>query len=173
MQRTSIWAWLAGLCLATVLLPALAQKRMALVIGNSDYAHESTLRNPVNDAALMSRTLRAQGFQVEERRNLGKTEMDLALIRFIRESAGADSAVVNYAGHGAQPLNGGRNYLLPVDAKVDNDDTLEAYGIAADRIVEQMERQANPAKLRLVVLDACRNNRLVGKARSSVRGRRA
>lgn len=61
----------------------------------------------------------------------------------MRESAGADSAVFYYAGHGAQPINGGRNYLLPVDARVAGDDTLDT-----DRIDEQLERRANPPKLR-------------------------
>ena len=161
------------LCLALLLslvsLPAHA-KRVALVLGNGDYSSESKLANPVNDARLMARTLRELGFSVEEKTNLSKRDMELALARFVREAAGADSAVLFYAGHGAQPLKGGRNYLLPVDAKVSGDDTLEADGIAADKVVEQLESGANPARLRLVILDACRNNRLSGSGRSSVRG---
>lgn len=149
---------------------AWAQKRMALVIGNADYLHESKLGNPANDARLISRTLRGLGFTVEEKLNLRQREMTLAIGRFVRESAGADTALLYYAGHGMQPLNGGRNYLLPVDANIDSDDALEADAIPADRIVEQLERQANPARLRLVVLDACRNNRQAGRARSGVRG---
>jgi hypothetical protein len=162
--------WLLALCLATLLSPAWALKRVALVIGNSKYAVESRLANPVNDAQLIARTLRGQGFTVDIKTDLPKRAMELAIASFVRQSAGADSAVLYYAGHGAQPANGGRNFLLPVDARVDGDDTLETDGIAADRIVEQMERSANPAKIRLVVLDACRNNRMAGKTRSSVRG---
>jgi formylglycine-generating enzyme required for sulfatase activity len=161
---------LLALCLALLLTPTWAQKHVALVIGNSAYAVESSLTNPVNDAQLMARTLVAQGFAVDVKTDLPKRAMELAIASFVRRSAGADSAVLYYAGHGAQPANGGRNFLLPVDAKVEGDDTLETDGIAADRIVEQMERSANPAKIRLVVLDACRNNRMAGKTRSGVRG---
>lgn len=143
---------------------------MALVIGNADYLHESKLGNPANDARLISRTLRGLGFTVEEKLNLRQREMTLAVGRFVRESAGADTALLYYAGHGMQPLSGGRNYLLPVDANIDSDDALDADAIPADRIVEQLERQANPARLRLVVLDACRNNRQASRARSGVRG---
>lgn len=176
-QGRGHWHWLGWLrftpllLLAALWLPSLAQaQRVALVIGNSNYTVESKLPNPVNDARLMASTLRGLGFTVEELNNLAKRDMELAIARFVRQSSGADSAVLYYAGHGAQPLNGGRNYLLPIDARIEGDDTLETDGIVADRIVEQMERQAKPAKLRLVVLDACRNNRLAGKARSSVRG---
>ncbi len=167
----SAWQWGGALVLALLLFPLNAQaKRVALVIGNSNYTVESKLPNPVNDAQLMARTLKGLGFVVDERANLTKRDMELAIARFVRDSAGADSAVFYYAGHGAQPLNGGRNYLLPVDARVEGDDTLDADGIVADRIVEQLERSANPPKLRLVILDACRNNRLAGKSRSTVRG---
>jgi len=147
-----------------------AERRVALVIGNSDYAAESKLPNPANDAQLIARTLKSQGFAVDVKIDLPKRAMELAIAAFVRQSAGADSAVLYYAGHGAQPSRGGRNYLLPVDARVEGDDTLETDGIAADRIVEQMERSDNPARIRLVVLDACRNNRLAGRTRSGVRG---
>ncbi|MES3025179.1 MAG: SUMF1/EgtB/PvdO family nonheme iron enzyme [Pseudomonadota bacterium] len=158
----------------TLLTPSCAHaqgaKRLALVIGNSDYALESKLANPVNDAQLIARTLKAQGFSVEVKIDLPKRAMELAIAAFVRQSAGAESAVLYYAGHGVQAANGGRNYLLPVDARVEGDDTLDTDGIAADRIVDQLERVANPARLRLVVLDACRNNRMAGKTRSGVRG---
>jgi formylglycine-generating enzyme required for sulfatase activity len=69
-----------------------------------------------------------------------------------------------------QPVEGGRNFLLPVDANIHHDDALDSDAVPADRIVEQMERAARPARLRLVVLDACRNNRQASRARSGVRG---
>ena len=170
MPRISIRVCLLAVLLASALAPAWAQKRMALVIGNGDYAFESKLGNPVNDARLIGRTLRGLGFTVDERSNLRQRDMTLAIAKFTRESAGADTALVYFAGHGMQPSNGGRNYLLPVDANIENDDALDSDGIAADRVVEQMERNANPAKLRLVVLDACRNNPRAGRTRGSVRG---
>lgn len=163
-------ALLAILCLTLASADAWAQRRLALVIGNGDYVHESKLANPTNDARLIARTLRGLGFAVEEKFNLPRSEMSRAISRFVRESAGADTAMLYYAGHGMQPVNGGRNYLLPVDANIVDDDALNADAIAADAIVEQLERQANPARLRLVVLDACRNNRQAGRARSGLRG---
>jgi formylglycine-generating enzyme required for sulfatase activity/uncharacterized caspase-like protein len=158
------------LCLCLLAAPAWAQKRMALVIGNADYTHESRLNNPVNDARLIAGTLRGLGFAVDERFNLRQRDMVLAINRFVRESAGADTALLYFAGHGMQPVEGGRNYLLAVDADVQHDDALDSDAVPADRIVEQMERSANPARLRLVVLDACRNNRQAQRARSGVRG---
>jgi formylglycine-generating enzyme required for sulfatase activity len=170
MPRISIRVCLLAVLLASVVAPAWAQKRMALVIGNETYTYETKLGNPVKDAVLISRTLRGLGFAVDERTNLTKREMTQAIAKFARESAGADTALVYFAGHGMQPSNGGRNYLLPVDANIENDDALDSDGYPADRVVEQMERNANPAKLRLVVLDACRNNPRAGRTRGSVRG---
>ncbi len=164
---------LALLALALVLLLPLstwAQKRMALVIGNGDYVHESRLNNPVNDVRLIARTLRGLGFSVDERFNLRQRDMVLAINRFVRESAGADTALLYFAGHGMQPVEGGRNFLLPVDANIHHDDALDSDAVPAHRIVEQMERASRPARLRLVVLDACRNNRQASRARSGVRG---
>jgi formylglycine-generating enzyme required for sulfatase activity len=171
VQASRQHLWLAAILFTlAAALPAWAQKRVALVIGNGAYTHESRLPNPTNDARLMARTLRGLGFEVEEKLNLPKREMSLALARFVRESSGADTAVLYYAGHGMQPVNGGRNYLLPVDANIDSDDALGADAIPADQVVEQLERQSNPAKLRVVVLDACRNNRQGSRARNAARG---
>ena len=166
----SMRALLCMLCMCLLAAPAWAQKRMALVIGNGDYVHESRLNNPVNDARLIARTLRGLGFSVDERFNLGQRDMVLAINRFTRESSGSDTALVYFAGHGMQPVEGGRNFLLPVDANIHHDDALDSDAVPADRIVEQMERAARPARLRLVVLDACRNNRQASRARSGVRG---
>ena len=172
----SVPLWVSALWLGIVLIGLLAapqawaQKRVALVIGNADYLHESRLNNPVNDARLIALTLRGLGFSVDERFNLRQRDMVLAINRFVRESAGADTALLYFAGHGMQPVEGGRNYLLPVDADVRHDDALDSDAVPADRIVEQMERMASPARLRLVVLDACRNNRQTVRARSGVRG---
>lgn len=106
MRNAAVKVWLGLSCLAAALMPAFAQKRVALVIGNVDYAVESKLANPENDARLIGRTLRALGFQVQERLNLGKTEMEVAFIRFARDSTGADSAVAYYVGFGAEQMAG-------------------------------------------------------------------
>ncbi len=160
------------LCLALALPTSWAQKRVALLVGNSQYQHESVLANPVNDVRLLAKVLRAAplNFKVEVLENQDRREMDLAIKRFVRESTGADTALLYYAGHGAQPTKGGRSYLLPVNAKAVDDDSLEADGILAESIASQLEQQSTPAKLRLVVLDACRNTRLTSSSRSSVRG---
>ncbi|MGA1318506.1 MAG: caspase family protein [Rubrivivax sp.] len=94
----SMGALLCMLCMCLLAAPAWAQKRMALVIGNGDCLHESRLNNPVNDARLIARTLRGLGFSVEERFNLGQRDMVLAINRFTRESSGADTARVYFAG---------------------------------------------------------------------------
>lgn len=170
--RHVLWLWCA-LCLLGPFSTVQAQSgsRVALVIGNSQYQHESPLRNPGNDARLMAKTLTALGFEVDLRLDLTKREMDEAISRFIRTSSGASSAFMYYAGHGMQPFRGGRNMLLPVDSKVENDDTLDAHGIAADTIVERLEQQSQPAGVRVVILDACRNNpRLVSRVAGRWRG---
>ena len=164
-------SWL--LCLALLLLgtsphTAHAARRVALLIGNGEYQHENTLPNPVRDVRLLASTLKGMDFKTEVLENLPKRDMDLAIKRFVRESAGADSAILYYAGHGQQPSKGGRSYLLPVNAKVQDDDSLETDGILAEDIAAQLERLPNPAKLRLVILDACRNTRAT--TRSTVRG---
>ena len=162
-------SWL--LCLALLLLlgtSAHAARRVALLIGNGEYQHENTLPNPVRDVRLLASTLKGMDFKTEVLENLPKRDMDLAIKRFVRESAGADSAILYYAGHGQQPSKGGRSYLLPVNAKVQDDDSLETDGILAEDIAAQLERLPNPAKLRLVILDACRNTRAT--TRSTVRG---
>jgi hypothetical protein len=158
--------------LVLFMAPASAQKRVALLVGNGQYQHESALANPGNDVRLLAKVMRAAplNFKVELLENQDRREMDLAIKRFVRESAGADTALLYYAGHGAQPSKGGRSYLLPVNAKAVDDDSLETDGILAESIAAQLEQQANPAKLRLVVLDACRNTRMASSSRSTVRG---
>jgi len=142
-------------------------KRVALLIGNSEYQHEIRLPNPVRDTRLLEAQLVKLGFSVERLGNLDKRGMELAINRFVSKSSGADTALVFYAGHGTQPSKGGRSYLLPVNAKVEDDETLEADGVLAEDIATKLEAVSNPAKLRLVILDACRSRT---KARGNGRG---
>ena len=155
-------SWL--LCLALLLLgtsphSAHAARRVALLIGNGQYQHETVLPNPVRDVALLERTLTQIGFTVDKLENLDKRGMELAINRFASKTAGADTALVFYAGHGTQPSKGGRSFLLPVNAQVSDDETLETDGVPADDIASKLERTSNPAKLRLVILDACRSRK--------------
>lgn len=134
--------------------PALAGKRVALVLGNSAYQNVPQLTNPVNDAALMTETFKKAGFDVVVSRNdLGALETRRALRDFADSAADADIAVIYYAGHGIEV--DGTNYLIPVDAKLERDNDVFDEAFSLDRVLLAVE----PAKkLRLVILDACRDN---------------
>ena len=134
--------------------PALAEKRVALVLGNSAYQNVAPLANPVNDSAKIASTLKDAGFDVvDSRRDLSAADTRRALRDFADRSRDADIAVVYYAGHGIE-VDGG-NYLIPVDARLERDTDVYDEALSLDRILVAME----PAKkLRLVILDACRDN---------------
>ena len=146
-----------GTVLAYALLPsqeALAEKRVALVIGNSTYKHVTKLTNPTNDAAAVANLLRTSGFDVVERKqDLTISEMKRAIRDFTDKTQDADIAVVYYAGHGIEV--DGTNYMIPIDAELARDIDVEDKTVCLDRIVKVLE----PVKrLRLVILDACRDN---------------
>jgi Caspase domain len=134
--------------------PALAQKRVALVIGNGTYQNVAKLPNPLKDAAAMAAMLQTAGFEwVKTRQDVGNLEFKRALREFMDMAQDADVAVVYYAGHGIQV--GDMNYMIPVDAKLATEIDAEDEAVSLDRIVTALE----PAKrLRLVILDACRDN---------------
>ena len=134
--------------------PALAEKRVALVIGNSAYQHVARLGNPANDAAAMTTTFKNAGFDVvESKRDLKTADMRRVLRDFSDQARDADVAVVYYAGHGIEVE--GTNYLIPVDAVLERDIDIYDETFALDRILVTIE----PARqLRLVILDACRDN---------------
>src|ERR1700680_4069950 len=140
--------------LLLVCQPALAEKRVALVLGNSAYQNVPRLPNPVNDGAVIAATLKAAGFDVvDSRHDLAAAETRRALRDFAAVARDADIAVVYYAGHGMEV--DGSNYLIPVDAKLERDTDVYDEALSLDRILVAAE----PAKqLRLVILDACRDN---------------
>jgi uncharacterized caspase-like protein len=144
------------LAAALVLLcqPAWAAKRVALVLGNSAYQNVAKLPNPVNDGAAMAATLTGAGFDVvDSRHDLQAAETRRALRDFADKARDADIAVVYYAGHGIEV--DGTNYLIPVDAKLERDTDVYDEAFSLDRVLLAIE----PAKqLRLVILDACRDN---------------
>ena len=135
-------------------IPAFAEKRVALVIGNSAYQNVVPLINPSNDAKAIAATLTKSGFDsVDERLNLSGIETKRALREFGAKVRDADVAVIYYAGHGIE-LDG-TNYLIPVDAKLEVDTDVLDEAFPLDRFIVA----ADPAKqLRLVILDACRDN---------------
>jgi uncharacterized caspase-like protein len=134
--------------------PAFAEKRVALVIGNSAYKNVNQLQNPANDAAAVVAMFKKAGFDsVDARLNLGVVDMRRALREFGNKARDADVAVIYYAGHGIE-LDG-TNYLIPVDATLETDTDVLDETFPLDRVLFTVE----PAKkLRLVILDACRDN---------------
>lgn len=133
---------------------ALAERRVALVIGNSGYKSVPRLANPENDSTAIGLLLRNAGFDaVEVRQNLDNTDMRRAMRDFSQSAADADIAVVFFAGHGIEV--GGTNFLVPVDSTLKRDIDVEDEAVSLDRVLTLLE----PArKLRLVILDACRDN---------------
>jgi len=163
VSRLSVFA-----LLLFVPLLAVAEPRVALVIGNSAYA-SGPLRNPANDADLMSETLKKVGFDVIERRDADQVAMKRAIQDFgARLEAAGPKAVglFYYAGHGVQLE--GRNYLIPTTAKIEREGDVEIEAVSADWVIAQMRYARNA--LNIVILDACRNNPFVRSLRSADRG---
>jgi len=147
--------------------PAWAMKRVALVLGNSLYQNAAQLPNPARDAAAVASTLKAAGFDVvDSRHDLASTDMRRALREFADRARDADVAVIYYAGHGIEVE--GNNYLIPVDAKLERDTDVYDEAFSLDRVLLSIE----PAKqLRLVILDACRDNPFVNGMKKTVASR--
>lgn len=154
-----IHAFLAGLVyLVIAVVPAhAADKRVALVVGNAAYVNASPLPNPVNDATEIAKALTEAGFQVIVGLDLDKPAFDGKVREFASALDGADVAVFFYAGHGLQVA--GRNYLVPVDAKMQKERDLDFEGLSVDFVLKQMEMDRD-GKTNVVFLDACRDNPL-------------
>jgi uncharacterized caspase-like protein len=144
--------------------PARAEKRVALVIGISRYQQVPPLGNPSHDAAAMGALFRKAGFDVvDDKRDLGIVDLRRAVREFSEKAQDADIAVVYYAGHGIEV--DGLNYLVPADAKLARDFDVDDEAVSLDRVL----RALDPVKhLRLVILDACRDNPLAGTIKKSV-----
>jgi len=134
--------------------PAWATTRVALVIGNSQYRNVPQLANPDNDAAAFAQIMKQAGFDVvDARHDLTEAEMRRALRDFGDKARTADMAVVYYAGHGIEVE--GTNYLIPVDAALRRDTDVYDEAVSLDRVLVAVE---SAKQLRLVILDACRDN---------------
>jgi uncharacterized caspase-like protein len=134
---------------------AIAQKRVALIVGNSANQHTAELPNPRNDAADMAAALRVLGFQVIEGFDVDKVAFDRKVRDFAVALKGADSGLFFYAGHGLQV--GGQNYLFPTDARTETIDALDFEMVRADVVQRIMEQSTNT---NILFIDACRNNPL-------------
>ena len=155
------WRYQTFTALAVLLLvlsaPALSAERVALVVGNAAYEQEiAALKNPVNDAAAVAAALRRLGFEVIEGRDLNEDDFYDKIIAFDDAARSAKVALFFYAGHGLQV--DGRNYLAPVDLKLERKQDLRRHAIELAAVLEVMRSETN-----LVILDACRNNPLAGE----------
>lgn len=154
---------------------AMAQQRVALIIGNGSYQHEAALRNPVNDARLIERTLQEKYLRfdsIARIENANRIDLLQALARFRKQAQGAELALIYYSGHGM--INSRRqNYVIPVemprlaaDASIDIDAALKSYGVSEDEIIDSIEG----AKVQIVIMDACRDNGFTNASRGGVKG---
>ena len=133
--------------------PASAGQRVALVIGNASYAHAPSLANPLNDATDIGASLERLGFAVTHLPNAGYSELRRGLQQFSLAASASEMAVVFYAGHGIEVDK--RNFLIPVDARLLSDGDVEFEAVPLDLLSRAVERAKG---LRLIILDACRDN---------------
>ena len=145
-----------------------AEKRVALIIGNSAYRNVAKLPNPERDAAAMAKLFQNAGFEtVVTATDVGNLDFKRAVRKFEDATIDAAIAVVFYAGHGIEV--GGVNYLVPVDARLASDRDAQDEAITLDRLVEAVD---GAKRLRLIIIDACRDNPFVAtmKRRTASRG---
>lgn len=159
----SVAVAIGGTILAMVLAPdaAWAEKRVALIVGNSTYQTVPQLPNPSRDATSIAKLFRDAGFDsVDVQLNVGNLEFKRAIRKFEVSADQADIAVVYYAGHGLEIA--GTNYLIPTDARLASDRDADDEAILLERLVASAD---GAKRLRLVILDACRDNPFVGTMR--------
>jgi uncharacterized caspase-like protein len=163
---------LLAACALLVLLAstcrALAEKRVALVVGNSAYLHAGELANPRNDAADVAAALGSLGFQVVQGVDLDKPSFDRRIRDFAVSLTGAEVGLFFYAGHGLQVA--GQNYLVPIDAELTTASALDFEMVRLDLVHRTMEREA---QTNIIFLDACRNNPLERNLRRAMGTRSA
>jgi tetratricopeptide (TPR) repeat protein len=152
----------AGSSSGPVVTPAGAPRRVALVIGNGAYANVKALPNPSNDARAIAKVLRDIGFAVSEGIDLDRASMQKMTRDFLRDAAGVQIALVYYAGHGVHI--DGRNYLIPVDAKLEPGHNIAETMIDMDTVLAALD---DPIRTNILIFDACRNNPLEPQVASS------
>jgi uncharacterized caspase-like protein len=146
---------------------AVGESRVALIIANAAYQNTSPLKNPVNDGKLMAATLEGLGFQVTLATDLDGKAMKRAMLEFGRALRSSDSVgLFYYAGHAIQVA--GENYLIPVDANLQDETEIGIEGVDVNDFLATMNQAQS--RIKIVVLDACRNNPFPAAARSGTRG---
>jgi uncharacterized protein (UPF0335 family) len=169
-MRRLLVCWLTFLIAVILSLPAMADKRVALVVGNGQYSHVTPLDNPTNDARLLAEALRSVDFTViggGAQLNLDKQSFEKAVQEFGAKLQGANVALFYYAGHGLQMR--GINYLVPVDANPTREADVGIQMLDANLVLNQME--GSGTKLNIVILDACRNDPFSGRGLAMGRSR--
>ena len=157
---------LALALLLAALVPSAGQaKRVALIIGMSDYQHLSSLINPVPDARAIAAELKSHGFEVSEYYNLDRADLLDALEKFKREATGAEAALVYYAGHGMEV--DGKHVLAPTDMEIECQNKTALRSVA----LEQLFDASSPAPQQIVLLDACRTIRFPNVRRAARQAR--
>ncbi|WP_439404019.1 caspase family protein [Bradyrhizobium sp. DASA03076] len=151
------------MCMALSVSAAKADRRVAFVVGNGAYKNVAQLPNPPIDAKAMASTLRNVGFEVIEGSNLTRDQMTEKLLDFGRKAQGSDIAVFYYAGHGIAVS--GTNYLLPIDADIKSE--MDVKLGAAINVDLTLDQTMGDAKVKLVFLDACRDNPFAAKIKSN------
>jgi hypothetical protein len=146
---------LAVAAMACISMPVVAADRVALVIGNGKYVNANTLPNPPNDARAIASALSNIDFDVSFGEDLDRTGMERLVRLFLRKAASAKIALIFYAGHGLQV--DGRNYLIPIDAKLEAASDLNYETIKLDDILDSLN---DPSRANIIILDACRDNPL-------------
>ncbi|HKS17835.1 MAG TPA: caspase family protein [Bradyrhizobium sp.] len=151
------------ICMAFAATAAKADRRVAFVVGNGAYKNVAALPNPPIDAKAIASALRNVGFEVVEGTNLTRDKMTERLLDFGKKAQGADVAVFFYAGHGI--AISGTNYLLPIDADIKSE--MDVKLGAAINIDLTLDQTMGDAKVKLVFLDACRDNPFAAKIKSN------
>lgn len=166
-MKTIVWLFCLLFTLSHAALAA-AEKRVALVIGNDAYQGVPKLEKAANDARAVGKELAKVGFDVMSYTNLDRRAMNQAISQFVDKISGGGVGVLFFAGHGVQ-LDG-RNFLLPVDIKVDKPNDLDDEAIDMLKVTERLTDAK--AKLSLLIIDACRDNPFPKKAGRSIGGSR-
>ena len=130
------------------------ERRVALVVGNNEYAFAPSLGNAVNDAVDLTAALEALGFEVEQVIDADLRTLDQAIDRFVGKLNPGDVALFHFSGHGME--FDGENYLIPVDFKLKDEASVRYDAYSASKVHDRMAGAAS--RLNIVMLDACRNN---------------
>ena len=149
--------------------PNTEERRVALVMGNSNYHNVAALVNPSNDARLVASALRSLGFTLvggQAQNDLDKSHFNRAIEDFGDRIRGADVALFYYAGHGVQVR--GSNYLVPIDANPTRESDVDFQLVDSETVLHQM--QDAKTRLNLIILDACRNNPFDGRGMRAIGG---